>query len=60
MDTRLLNAPVIANNDDGMFGIELDVGQLGLFLWSNHLLTDGLILVHIQIEYMALEDRKAH
>ena len=46
--------PVIAHNDDGVAGVELDVGQLGLLLLCHHLLAQGLVLVDVQVVHVHL------
>lgn len=47
-------ALVVAHDDDGVDGVELDVRQHGLLPGHHHLPADGLVLVHAQVEHMHL------
>lgn len=46
--------PVITHDDDGVAGVELDVGQLCLLLLCHHLLAQGLVLVDVQVIHVHL------
>lgn len=48
-------ALVIAHDDDGVDGVELDMCQHGLLPGHHHLLADGLVLVDAQVEHVHLQ-----
>lgn len=45
---------VIANDNDGVDGVELHVGDLVLLFGHHRLVADGLILVDSQVKNMGL------
>ena len=51
-------APVVSHYDDGINGVELDVGELGLLLGHHGLLADGFVLVNAQVEDVNLNQTR--
>lgn len=47
-------APVVSNDDDGVDGVELDVGDLVLLLGHHWLAADGLVFVDAQVKDVGL------
>lgn len=48
-------ALVVAHDDDGVDGVELDVRQHGLLPGHHHLLADGLVLVDAEVKHVHLQ-----
>lgn len=51
-------ALVVAHDDDGVDGVELDVRQHGLLPGHHHLLADGLVLVDAEVKHVHLRAGK--
>ena len=51
--------PVVADDDDGVDGVKLEVGELSLLLLGHHLLTQGLVLVHVQVIHKELKQSRS-
>ena len=47
--------PVVADDDDGEFGVEGDVGEFRFLLGRDKLFTDRFILVDVQVKHVCLE-----
>jgi len=54
IEMNLWEIPVVADDDDGEFRVESDVGQFCFLLRSNKLFTDRLILVNVQVIHVRL------
>ena len=58
MGVRVNELPVISNDEDGVFWVELYVGESCPLLLSNHLSANLLVFVHTQVKNVHLHQNK--